>query len=98
MEVNGNSSIVKERFVSAVSLDLGNNNRFDTLGQQVSYTFNFEVSTTDTYRFSVKGREWNSQNTSENAYFGRDSDGFERSNQQNEAFRGSLIITLIEQF
>lgn len=98
MEVNGTPTIVKERFVSAVSLDLGNNTRFDTLGQQVSYTFNFEANTSDSYRFTAKGREWNGHNTSTTGYFGRDSDGFTRSNQQNEAFRGSLIITLIEQF
>ncbi|WP_405378332.1 hypothetical protein [Nonlabens sp. Asnod3-A02] len=98
MEVNGTPTIVKERFVSAVSLDLGNNTRFDTLGQQVSYTFNFEANTSDSYRFTAKGREWNAHNTSTTGYFGRDSDGFTRSNQQNDAFRGSLIITLIEQF
>ncbi|WP_299769110.1 hypothetical protein [uncultured Dokdonia sp.] len=98
MEVNGSSSIVKERFVSALSLDLGNNNRFDSVGQQVSYSFSFEASPDEEYRFIVKGREWNAVNTEEEGIFGKDTDGFTRSNGQNDAYRGSLIISLTRQF
>lgn len=98
MEVNGSSSIVKERFVSALSLDLGNNNRFDSVGQQVSYSFSFEANPAEEYRFIVKGREWNAVNTEEEGFFGKDTDGFTRSNGQNDAYRGSLIISLTRQF
>lgn len=98
MEINGSSTIVKERFVSALSLDLGNNNRFDSVGQQVSYSFSFEANPAEEYRFIVKGREWNAVNTEEEGFFGKDTDGFTRSNGQNDAYRGSLIISLTRQF
>ncbi|WP_299685228.1 hypothetical protein [uncultured Dokdonia sp.] len=98
MEVNGITSIVKERFVNGVSIDLGNNRRFDSIGQEISYSFSFEASPAEEYRFIVKGREWNSVNTTEEGIFGKDTAGFTRSNGQDDAYRGSLIITLTRQF
>ena len=98
MEVNGTAAIVKERFVNAVSTDLGNNRRFDSIGQEISYSFSFEGNPAEEYRFIVKGREWNAVNTSEEGIFGKDTNGFSRSNGQNEAYRGALIITLTRQF
>ena len=98
MEVNGTSSIVKERFVNGVSISLLTINDFDSIGQEISYSFSFEGNPADEYRFIVKGREWNSINTSEEGFFGKDTNGFLGSNGQNDAYRGALIITLTRQF
>ena len=73
---------------------------YNNLAQAATIVYNVDLDAGNTYTFRVRGREWykgNSNNSNTDSWFGKDTSGYGGANGVNDAQRGSMTITLVNQ-
>lgn len=92
---SGTFTTLKETYITTSSKDIDGTN-FYNLAQAATIVFNVDLDASNTYRFKIQGREWNTSGT-DTGWFGKDTSSYTGANSVNTAQRGSMTITLVKQ-
>lgn len=101
MDTNNSGTFTKvsEQYVTSSSKRINSVN-YNYLAQAATIVYNVDLDANNTYTFKIRGREWykgNNNNATTDSWFGKDTNGYNGASGVNDAQRGSMTITLVNQ-
>ena len=98
MDTNNSGTLtnIEESFVTGTSKQINGTTEFDNMANSVTIVHNVTLDVMNTYRFLVRGREWE-RNGVAVGRFGRTTNSYPGASGITAAQRGRMTITLVRQ-